>query len=88
MNKVERKAAAYVNNGKVHVISYTVAEDGSIETATGYVDGTSRWSVIVTPAGSRCSCPFGEAHGITNQTHSHDTALRLAAWQMERINEQ
>jgi len=88
MNKLERKAAQYVNSGKVHVTEYTVGDDGSIETANGYVDGTSRWTVAVTPAGSRCSCPFGEAHGITTKRHSHDLALRLAAWQTERINEQ
>ena len=88
MNKIERKAAAYVNAGKVHVVAYTIDNDGRVETATGFVDGTSRWQVAVSPAGSRCDCPFGEAHGITNQRHSHDTALRLAAWQTERINEQ
>ncbi len=88
MNKVERKASGYVNAGKVHVNQYTVAEDGTIETAYGFVDGTRRWTVAVMPDGSRCDCPFGEAHGITTQTHSHDTALRLAAWQIERVNEQ
>ena len=88
MNKVERKAAAYVNSGKVHVASYTVDRDGAVDSAHGYVEGTQRWTVAVSPAGSRCDCPFGEAHGITTQTHSHDLALRLAAWQMERINEQ
>jgi hypothetical protein len=89
MNKVERKAADYVNAGKVHLDVYTVDKaSGAIVTASGFVDGTSRWTVAVTPAGSRCDCPFGEAHGITTQTHSHDLALRLAAWQMERINEQ
>ncbi|KKL28876.1 hypothetical protein LCGC14_2370770 [marine sediment metagenome] len=87
MNKVERKASGYVNAGKVHVTEYTTDQDSGIETASGYVDGTQRWSVTVTPAGSRCDCPFGEAHGITTNTHSHDTALRLAAWQIERINE-
>lgn len=88
MNKVERKAAGYVNSGKVHVTAYTIADDGSIATVSGHVDGTERWTVQVTPAGTQCDCPFGEAHGVTSRTHSHDVALRLAAWQMERINEQ
>ncbi len=88
MNKVERKAAAYVNAGKVHITGYTIDKNGSVETASGFVEGTSRWTVTVTPAGTVCDCPFGIAHGVTNQRHSHDTALRLAAWQMERINEQ
>ncbi len=89
MNKVERKAAAYVNAGKVHLGIYTVDKNsGAIVTVSGFVDGTSRWTVAVTPAGTECDCPFGVTHGITNQPHSHDTALRLAAWQMERLNEQ
>lgn len=88
MNEIEAKAAYYVNAGKVHVTEYTIDDDGRVETAVGFVEGTHKYQVIVSPAGSRCGCPFGEAHGITNQPHSHDTALRLAAWQMERIHEQ
>lgn len=88
MNEIEAKASLYVNAGKVHVTAYTIGQDGSVETANGYVDGTQRWTVAVTPAGSVCDCPFGEAHGLTTQTHSHDIALRLAAWQIERLNEQ
>ncbi len=88
MNTVERKAAAYVNAGKVHITGYTIDQNGSVETASGFVEGTQRWTVTVSPAGTVCDCPFGEAHGITSQRHSHDTALRLAAWQMERLHEQ
>lgn len=88
MNEVERKAADYVNAGKVHVVAYTIDDDGAVDSAHGYVEGSHRWTVTVSPVGSRCDCPFGEAHGITHQRHSHDTALRLAAWQMERLNEQ
>ncbi len=88
MNAIEAKASYYVNAGKVHLGSYTVDEDsGAIVTVSGHVDGTRRYRVAVTPAGTECDCPFGETHGVTNQPHSHDTALRLAAWQMERINE-
>ncbi len=88
MNKVERKAAAYVNAGKVHVDSYVISREGAVEIATGFVIGSRRWRVSVSPAGSLCDCPFGVAHGVTSQRHSHDTALRLAAWQMERLHEQ
>ncbi len=89
MNAIERKAAAYVNAGKVHLGVYTVDKDsGAIVTVSGFVEGTHRYRVAVTAAGTECDCPFGEAHGVTNQRHSHDTALRLAAWQMERLHEQ
>ena len=89
MNLIEQKATVYVNSRKVHVSGYTVDKDsGAIVTVSGFVDGSRRWTVSVTPEGTECDCPFGKAHGVTAQPHSHDTALRLAAWQMERINEQ
>ncbi len=88
MNTVELKAAGYVNAGKVHIDEYTTDDNNAIVTASGFVEGTRRYHVTVSPEGTICDCPFGEAHALTTQTHSHDTALRLAAWQMERINEQ
>lgn len=89
MNELEAKASQYVNAGKVHVHSYTIDKDtGQIVTASGHVDGTHRYQIAISPAGTRCSCQFGDAHGVTSQPHSHDIALRLAVWQMERINEQ
>ncbi len=89
MNEIEAKASYYVNAGKVHLDTYTVDKDsGAIVTVSGFVDGTRRYRVAVTPAGTECDCPFGEAHGVTNQPHSHDTALRLAAMLMEKLNEQ
>ncbi len=89
MKEIESKASKYVNARKVHLTEYTVDQDsGAIITVSGYVDGTQRWTVTVTPGGTECDCPFGQAHGTTTRPHAHDTALRLAAWQMERINEQ
>ena len=82
MKATSKKAVDLVLNDKVTLDDYTVGEEGDITSARGIVKG---YTTTVTMAGSvvevECDCEYG-LHRTT--THSHDQALRLAAYRKER----
>jgi len=85
MHKTDLKAMRFVTDGNVELLEYTVDGDGAILTADGWVTSERNvYRTTITPEGTTCTCVYGAAHGTTLQSHSHDTALRLAA----RLQEQ
>ena len=77
------KAVHLVNNGNVKVDLWHIDNEGVIDVASGHVQsGTNTYWVTLTPEGATCSCEWGRHHHHPSQDfHSHDLALRLAAQQ-------
>ena len=85
MKPTSKKAVDLVLTDKVTLDTYTVGVEGDITSARGTVKG---YTTKVTYAGStvevECDCEYGQ-HRTTS--HSHDQALRLAAYRQERSTE-
>ena len=85
MNDIEERAWHLVVNDKVRLDDSTFRVDHAgievLDTASGAVkasDDSVWYDVSIDPSGCECSCIHGETRpGVT---HTHDLALRLAAY--------
>lgn len=79
MKSTDKKAVRLVLHNRVTLTTTPdFGDDGELLHATGTVEGdTGTYTVVITPAGSTCTCTHGTNH--PGRTHSHDQALRLQA---------
>jgi len=80
MNGKDDAATLLVLEGRVTVESAEYDDDGAVTWARGKVHGGDTYTVVITPDGNMCDCPYGEHHPVLGpDSHKHDLALRLAA---------
>jgi hypothetical protein len=76
MRVIEAKAVRLVNERKVIVDLYQMADDGTVLTTAGHLtSGDNLYWVTITPDGSNCTCTYGVNQ--PGRRHSHDLALEL-----------
>lgn len=75
---LRHKAVELVVSGLVTVHSYQVDDDGAVVSAIGTVKG---YDTAFHPGAVICTCAHGRH---STRSHSHDKALRLAAREQQR----
>ena len=85
MRKPDEKAVTLVTGGNVHIDRYEWADDMLLSASGTVESGANTYQVTVDIDGNTCACHYGSHRThLEPDSHSHDTALRIAATRLHK----